>query len=247
MFVRKSRRDAHTGDVEGATGRRVRAIVPTLVDSMTADHSRTPLRILGIDPGLTRCGVGVVEKSGAAVRMAAGTCIRTATDAPIERRLQQLHRDVAALIRAHRPHAVAVERVLFSANVRTAMATGQAAGVALLAAAEADLAVHAYSPNEVKLTVAGDGSADKDAVARMVARQLGLPRAPTPVDVTDALAVALTHAARSRIEALAASTGGSAVLAEAEREAARASRGGWEAVLGDRLPAPPGPARRVSR
>lgn len=207
-----------------------------LVEAMIAEDGSTPSRILGIDPGLTRCGVGVVEKAGSSMRLVAGECVRTATDVPTEQRLHRLHRELVALIRTHRPNAVAVERVLFSANVRTAMATGQAAGVALLAAAQAGLAVHSYSPNEVKLTVAGDGAADKGAVARMVARQLGLQRAPSPVDITDALAVALTHAARSRMEALASATGGSAVLAAAERQVARASRGGWEAVLGDRIP-----------
>ena len=124
--------------------------------------------------------------------------------------------------------------MLFSVNTRTAMATGQAAGVALLVAADNGLDVVAYSPNEVKETVTGDGGADKDAVARLVAAQLGLAEPPRPADVTDALAVALTHIARGRLDAAVRGTGAADELAAARRASARAARGGWEAVLADR-------------
>ncbi|MEX0592565.1 MAG: crossover junction endodeoxyribonuclease RuvC [Nitriliruptoraceae bacterium] len=207
------------------------------------------VRILGIDPGLTRCGVGVVEGPSSRARLVAAACVRTAADLPIEQRLHQLYRALSEAVKVHMPTAIAVERVLFTANVRTAMATGQAAGIALLVAAEAGLDVHAYSPNEIKQTVTGDGAADKEAVAAMVTRQLHLAAPPTPVDVTDAIAVALTHVARSRLASLSARSGQAGVLVEASRQAAQAAKGGWEALLGDRIPAAssrPSTARRRS-
>ncbi|MFT5222273.1 MAG: crossover junction endodeoxyribonuclease RuvC [Glaciecola sp.] len=179
------------------------------------------MRVLGIDPGLTRCGVGVVDGPVGAPVFVDGQCIRTDKDAPIEQRLLRLREGIAALIALHRPDQVAVERVLFQVNVRTAMATGQAAGIALLAAAEAGLAVVAYSPNEVKLAVAGHGAADKGAVARMVAAQLRLSEPPRPADVADALAVALTHLGRSRQLGAAGASPASGA-------------GGWEGALANR-------------
>jgi crossover junction endodeoxyribonuclease RuvC len=154
--------------------------------------------VLGVDPGLTRCGVGVVAGSPSSMTAVAHDCVRTRADTPLELRLLALHDRVAQLIATHRPDVLAIERVLFQTNVRTAMATGQAAGVAMLAGARAGIPVVAYSPNEVKLAVTGDGAADKDGVARMVVAQLRLDAPPRPVDVTDALAVAITHLARSR-------------------------------------------------
>lgn len=178
--------------------------------------------VVGVDPGLTRCGIGVLAGPSSAPRMLAATCARTAASTPIEQRLLALHDALAAVVEAHRPDVVAVERVLFQTNVRTAMATGQAAGVTMLAAARAGVPVVAYSPNEVKLTVAGDGAADKDGVARMVVAQLGLATRPTPVDVTDALAVALTHLARHRTAAAAGTTPG---------HTAPSGTTTWEAVI----------------
>lgn len=192
------------------------------------------LRVLGVDPGLTRCGVGVVEGPSARPRLVDAICIRTDPDLPHEQRLLAVHDAIVAAVEEHRPDAIAVERVLFSVNVRTAMATGQAAGVALVAAARAGTSVHPYSPSEIKLTVAGSGTADKAAVARLVAAQLRVATIPGPPDVADALAVALTHLARSRLAAAAASTPAAAALAEAATAADRARRGGWEAVLADR-------------
>jgi crossover junction endodeoxyribonuclease RuvC len=192
------------------------------------------LRVLGVDPGLTRCGLGIVEGPASRPVLLHEDCVRTDRDLPLERRLLALAEAIEAAVARHRPDAVAVERVLFSANVRTAMATGQAAGVALVAAARAGTPVHAYSPNEVKLTVAGDGAADKDAVGRLVAAQLRLAAPPRPADVADAIAVALTHLARSRVATLAAATPAADALAAAHRGAAQAARGGWEAVLAAR-------------
>lgn len=160
--------------------------------------TRRAVRVLGVDPGLTRCGIGVVDGPVARPSMVAHSCVRTTPDTRIEQRLLAVHDHIVALVEEHRPDVVAVERVLFQTNVRTAMATGQSAGVALLAAARAGLPVALYSPNDVKLSVTGDGGADKDGVARMVGAQLRLAAPPRPVDVTDALAVALTHLARVR-------------------------------------------------
>lgn len=190
--------------------------------------------VLGVDPGLTRCGLGVVSGPAARPRVVAQECLRTEPATPLEQRLLALHEGISAVIEAHRPDAVAVERVLFSANARTAMATGQAAGVALLAAARAGVAVTSYSPNDVKLTVAGDGAADKSAVARLVTAQLGLAEVPRPADVADALAVALTHLARSRLAVLTADTPAAAAVTAAHSDAARSGRGGWEAHLAAR-------------
>lgn len=172
------------------------------------------LRVLGVDPGLTRCGLGVVQGPASRPAAIAAEVVRTARDLPLERRLMALHDAVGDAIARHRPDVVACERVLFSSNARTAMGVGQAAGVALLAAARADVPVASYSPNDVKLTVAGHGAADKHALGRMVAAQLRLEVVPSPPDLTDALAVALCHLARA---------GGSVPPAGRRR--------GWEEVL----------------
>lgn len=194
-----------------------------------------PVRVLGVDPGLTRCGIGVVGGPPAAPQLVDARCVRTDKDLPIEQRLLAVHDAIVSAIETHRPHAVAVEQVLFSVNVRSAMATGQAAGVALLAAARAGVEVHHYSPSEVKLTVAGDGAADKRAMGQLVAAHLGLDAPPTPADVADALAVGLTHLAKGRLAAAAArSTPASDAVARAQAAATRSARGGWEQVLAER-------------
>ena len=195
----------------------------------------TPALVLGIDPGLTRCGVGAVRGPAHRPVLVAARCVRTPPELPVEQRLALLRSELDAIVRELGPTGVAVERVLFSGNARTAMATGQAAGVALLVAAEHGLAVTAYSPNEVKATVAGDGRATKDAVGRLVAAQLGLAEPPRPPDVADALAVAITHLAHARgPRAATAATPARAVLEAAAGEARRAARGGWEAVAAAR-------------
>ncbi|MFP5308282.1 MAG: crossover junction endodeoxyribonuclease RuvC [Actinomycetes bacterium] len=191
-----------------------------------------PLRVLGVDPGLTRCGIGVVQGPPARPDLVAALCVRTSPDEDVSRRLLAVHDGIAEAIEVHRPDAVAVERVLFSVNVRTAMATGQAAGVALLAAARAGLPVTPYSPTEVKASVAGYGAADKDAVGRMVAAQLRLDAPPTPADVADALAVALTHLSRARLVAASGPSSATAALADAVAASRRPGpAGGWAAVL----------------
>lgn len=193
--------------------------------------ARVPGRVLGIDPGLTRCGIGVIDGPPARPTLVSVEVVGTGAATPIEDRLLHLHDRIRAAIQEHRPDAVAVERVLFSRNVRTAMATGQAAGVSLLAAAQAGLPVESYTPTDVKLSVAGHGGADKEAVARMVAAQLQLAEVPSPADATDALAIALCHLGRMRIAAAAAATPAGQAVAAAAADARRTSRQGWEAVL----------------
>ena len=160
--------------------------------------------VLGIDPGLSRCGYGAVRKEGGALRAVAGGVVRTDTALALPDRLRLVHRELRALVDELAPDAVVVERVLFQTNARTAMAVGQAAGVALLVAADAGLPVAQYSANEVKMAVVGYGAASKDQVQRMVGAVLGLAEPPRPPDVADALALAICHlgasALRRRLE-----------------------------------------------
>ncbi|HVM15258.1 MAG TPA: crossover junction endodeoxyribonuclease RuvC [Egibacteraceae bacterium] len=155
------------------------------------------VRVLGVDPGLSRCGVGVVDgPAGNPTAVRVGV-IRTPADAPTAERLAALHAEIVGLVAATRPDAVAVERVFFNANVRTAMGVGQAAGVVLLAAAQAGVAVREYTPTQVKAAVAGHGAADKAQVGYMVRALLHLADAPKPPDAADALALALCHLQRA--------------------------------------------------
>jgi len=155
------------------------------------------LRVLGVDPGLTRCGVGVVEVApNRRARLVHVTVVRTPADMALEQRLLLIADGIAAEIDEHRPDAVAVERVFAQANVRTVMGTAQAAGLALHAAAARGLPVGLHTPSEVKAAVTGYGNADKRQVQTMIARVLGLDEAPKPADAADALALAVCHAWR---------------------------------------------------
>jgi crossover junction endodeoxyribonuclease RuvC len=152
------------------------------------------MRVLGIDPGLTRCGLGVVDGKGSQIlTMVEVGIIRTTVDAPLEIRLLQLEAQILEWIERVNPDVIAVERVFSQLNVRTAMATGQAAGVALLLAAKAGIPVAMHTPSEVKAAVTGSGRADKKQVAMMVQKLLRLDAIPKPVDTTDALALAICH------------------------------------------------------
>jgi crossover junction endodeoxyribonuclease RuvC len=155
--------------------------------------------VLGIDPGVSRCGYGVVGRSGG--RMFAHACgvIRTSPHDPLPNRLAQLADELETLVHEMKPSALAVERVLFQANARTAMSVGQASGLALVAAARARVPVAQYSPNEVKLAITGDGRADKRAVQTMVTKLLDLPTVPSPPDAADALAIACCHMGQTRM------------------------------------------------
>jgi crossover junction endodeoxyribonuclease RuvC len=149
--------------------------------------------VLGIDPGVSRCGYGAVVASGPGLRAVAAGVITTPPDDPLPNRLASLQGELRSLIAELRPDAVVVERVFFQTNVRTAMSVGQASGLALAAAAESGCEVAQYTANEVKMAVAGYGSATKAQVQQMVQAQLGLAEAPSPPDVADALALAICH------------------------------------------------------
>lgn len=152
------------------------------------------MRVLGVDPGLTRCGIGIVESVGhRELKMVDCGVIRTDVDASLELRLLELNNELELWISKFQPDVIAIERVFSQLNVRTAMATGQAAGVALVLAAKLGLPIALHTPSEVKAAVSGSGRADKKQVALMVTKILGLASAPKPVDTTDALALAICH------------------------------------------------------
>ena len=155
--------------------------------------------VLGIDPGVSRCGYGVVERTRAAgtggLRAVACGVLRTPVDDPLPQRLSSLNRELRALLAEYAPSAVVVERVFFQTNVRTAMSVGQASGVVLAEAVAAGCEVAQYTPTQVKSAVTGSGSADKAQVQRMVQSLLGLKVSPKPADAADALALALCHVA----------------------------------------------------
>lgn len=152
--------------------------------------------VLGLDPGLTRCGYCVLDATDPGnPRAVALGVLRTETTASVPVRLHELQVEVRSLLGEFRPRAVAVERVLFQVNVRTAMSVGQASGVAMVEAVAAGCEVVQYSPNEVKSAVAGWGGADKVQVQQMVQTLLGLAEPPHPFDAADAAALALCHVA----------------------------------------------------
>jgi crossover junction endodeoxyribonuclease RuvC len=158
--------------------------------------------VLGIDPGVSRCGYGCVEGGpGAKPRVVAVGVLTTPPADPLPGRLAALDLDLRALVAEFRPAVVAVERVFFQVNARTAMSVGQASGLALVAAAQAGAEVVQYTPNEVKQAVAGYGSAPKEQVQRMVQTLLGLAEVPSPPDAADALALALCHLAMAPLRA----------------------------------------------
>lgn len=155
------------------------------------------VRILGIDPGLTRCGVGIIDvAAGRAATLVEVGVIRTPPDLALERRLLLIGDAIEQIMGEYHPTAVALERVFAQHNLKSVMGTAQVSGVVLLAAARNSLAVGLHTPSEVKAAVTGYGSADKRQVGQMVARILGLDAPPTPADAADALALALCHAWR---------------------------------------------------
>jgi crossover junction endodeoxyribonuclease RuvC len=162
--------------------------------------------VLGIDPGLSRCGYGVVERSGRRPRAVAAGVLRTEPSLDVPRRLAALQVDIRALVAEHRPAVVAIERVLFQVNVRTAIPVAQAAGIAMAEGVAAGAEVVEYSPNQVKQTVAGFGGAGKAQVERMVQTLLGITTPLRPVDAADAVAVALCHLAHAPMRTRASAT-----------------------------------------
>ena len=170
------------------------------------------MRVLGIDPGLTRCGLGVVEgAAGRPLSLVAVDVVRTPPGDDIGARLLAIERAVDAWLQEHQPDAVAVERVFSQHNVRTVMGTAQASAVAITCAARAGLPVAMHTPSEMKAAVTGSGRADKAQVAAMVTRILRLDAPPRPADAADALGLAICHvwrgAASARIAAAVALAG----------------------------------------
>jgi crossover junction endodeoxyribonuclease RuvC len=175
------------------------------------------MRVLGIDPGLTRCGIGIVSGApGSTLSLDGVGVIMTPTDADLDHRLLSLHSEITQWVQKYSPDVVAVERVFSQHNVRTVMGTAQAAGIALLVAAQNNIPVFMHTPSEVKAAVTVSGRANKSQVSEMVKRLLNLQEIPKPADSADALALAICHiwrgGANSKIK--------SAVAAEKKRLAA---------------------------
>jgi crossover junction endodeoxyribonuclease RuvC len=188
-----------------------------LAGAMSPYVPRPVSRVLGIDPGLTRCGIGVVEGlPGRPPALVAVDVIRTPPGDDIAARLLAIEREIERWLDEYRPDTVAVERVFSQHNVRTVMGTAQAGAVAIVCAARRGLPVALHTPSEVKAAVTGSGRADKEQVTTMVTRLLRMPDAPRPADAADALALAICHLWRA--PAIAARRAG--------YEAATATRGG---------------------
>ena len=189
-------------------------------------------RVLGVDPGLTRCGIAVVEVDARRrARLVHVEVAGTAADTALHERLLHLDRVIERVLERFVPDAAAVERMFANANTPTVLGTAQAAGVAITAAARAGLEVGLHTPSEAKAAVTGSGTASKAQVTAMVTRILGLDAAPRPADAADAIALALTHAWR-------AGSLGSAAGQTGLRTESMTSR-----ATGSRFPAQPGPAR----
>jgi crossover junction endodeoxyribonuclease RuvC len=156
------------------------------------------MRVMGVDPGLTRCGLSVVESGrGRQVVALDVDVVRTPSDAPLAKRLLAISDAVEFWLDTHHPDVIAIERVFSQHNVSTVMGTAQAGGVIALAAAKRDIDVHFHTPSEVKAAVTGNGTADKAQVTAMVTRILELQAKPTPADAADALALAICHCWRA--------------------------------------------------
>ena len=160
------------------------------------------MRVLGVDPGLTRCGIGVVEGGpGVRLGLVGTTVVSTPAGAEIGSRLLAIEQCVDAWLREYQPDAVAVERVFSQHNVRTVMGTAQAGAVAIVCAARQGIPVALHTPSEVKAAVTGSGRADKEQVTQMVTRLLRLTDPPRPADAADALALAICHLWRGGAQA----------------------------------------------
>jgi crossover junction endodeoxyribonuclease RuvC len=157
-------------------------------------YARHPVRVLGVDPGLTRCGVGVVDGApGRALTLVRVGVIRTSADDDIAARLLAIETEIEQWLDSCQPDAVAVERVFSQQNVRTVMGTAQAGAVAIMCAARRGLPVATHTPSEVKAAVTGNGRAGKDQVTTMVTKLLRISDPPRPADAADALALAICH------------------------------------------------------
>ncbi len=158
------------------------------------------MTILGIDPGIGRCGWGVIETQNSNLKTRNYGCIETSTELKVEERLSLIHRELLKIIEKNKPESMAIEELFFNTNAKTAFTVGQARGVVLLTAAEKKLKVSIYTPLQVKIAVTGYGRAEKDQVGKMVKTILKLDSVPRPDDTADALAIAVCHAFSVRSE-----------------------------------------------
>lgn len=152
------------------------------------------MRILGIDPGIGRCGWAVVENKGQKLKAISYGCLETSPKKKIEKRLEEIHSEILAIIKKYAPNEMSIEELFFNTNAKTAFVVGQARGVILLAASEKGLPISIYTPLQVKIAITGYGRAEKAQVGKMVKAILALKEIPKPDDTTDAIAIALTHA-----------------------------------------------------
>lgn len=152
------------------------------------------MRILGIDPGIARCGWGMVEVRTSNFEVRSYGCVETKASAPIEKRLMVIYKEIIKLIEKYKPDAISVEELFFNTNSKTAFIVGEARGVVLLAGAEKNIPISVFTPLQVKMAITGYGRAEKNQIGQMVKVLLKLKEIPKPDDVNDALAVALTHA-----------------------------------------------------
>ena len=193
------------------------------------------MRVLGVDPGLTRCGVGVVDGApGRRLTLVHVDVVRTPADLDLAERLLMLERGIGAILDATQPDAVAVERVFAQHNVRTVMGTAQAGAVAIVAEARRGIPVALHTPSEVKAAVTGSGRADKAQVGAMVTRLLSLAEAPRPADAADALALAICHLWRGDSAARLAAAAAAAPPSRIPRSVAATAPGRRVAVGGPR-------------
>lgn len=158
------------------------------------------MKILGIDPGIGRCGWAVVEAQNSALKANEYGCIETSSKTQVEKRLEEVYSQISKIIKVHKPEVLAIEELFFGANSKTAFIVGEARGVILLAAAQNNLEIAVYTPLQVKIALTGYGRAEKVQIGQMVKILLKLKEVPKPDDTADALAVALTHASSSKFE-----------------------------------------------
>jgi crossover junction endodeoxyribonuclease RuvC len=172
--------------------------------------------VMGIDPGAANLGFGIVRVEGNRMVAVDGGVVGTSPELPMERRLERIHAALGDLMSWHEPGALAIERVYFGRNVGSAMAVGQASGVAMLAAAQRGIACFGYTPQAIKMAVCGSGAAGKEQVQRMVGTLLGLPEPPTPDHAADALAVAICHGGGEGRRQAVSLSGAAAIAAPAK-------------------------------
>ncbi|WP_061965631.1 crossover junction endodeoxyribonuclease RuvC [Demequina aurantiaca] len=183
------------------------------------------MRILGVDPGLTRCGLGVIEAGRSrTIALVDVSVARSSANAEVPDRLASIADAFDAALNKHQPDAVALERVFAQHNVRTVMGTAQISGVVMATAARRGIPVALYTPSEVKAAVTGSGRADKAQVSFMVAKLLGLDSVPGPADAADALAIAIAHAWRGGAGPTAAGPGNPGSVTPAQRRWAEAEK-----------------------